>query len=121
MITADQLLAHAVGDYLLQSDWMARNKTSQTIVALIHAFCYAIPFLLLSPSALGLVVIFGTHLIIDRFRLAGLLNWFKNGMPRPRTPTGFPADRPEYLVIWLTIITDNILHIAINGAALRWL
>ena len=121
MITADQLLAHAVGDYVLQTDWMARTKTSSTIVALIHAFFYAIPFLLLSPSALGLLVIVGTHFVIDRFRLAGLLNWLKNGLPRPRTATGFPADRPEYLVVWLTIITDNILHIAINGAALRWL
>jgi hypothetical protein len=121
LITADQLLAHAVGDYVLQSDWMATNKSSRTIVALIHALCYAIPFLLFSPSALGLAVIIGSHLVIDRFRLAGWLNWLKNGLPRPRTLTGFPADRPEYLVVWLVIITDNILHIAINGAALRWL
>lgn len=121
MITADQLLAHAVGDFVLQSDWMAKNKTSRTVVAAIHAVCYALPFLFFSPSVLALAVIVGSHLVIDRFRLAGWLNWVKNGMPCPRTPTGFPADRPEYLVVWLVIITDNVLHVAINGAALQWL
>ena len=121
MITADQLLAHAVGDYVLQSDWMAKNKTSRFVVTAMHGGCYALPFLLLSPSVLALAVIVGTHVIIDRFNLAGWLSWVKNGMPRPRTTTGFPADRPEYLVGWLLIINDNILHIMINGAALRWL
>ena len=27
MFTADQLVAHAVGDYILQSHWMATEKT----------------------------------------------------------------------------------------------
>jgi hypothetical protein len=121
LITADQLLAHAVGDFVLQSDWMARNKTSRTAAAAVHAACYAVPFLLLSPSVPALAAIVGTHLVIDRFRLAGWLSWVKNGMPRPRTATGFPVDRPEYLVVWLVVVTDNILHVAINGAALRWL
>ena len=121
MITADQLLAHAVGDYVLQSDWMARNKTSRTFVAAVHALCYALPFLLFSPTVAALAVIVGSHLVIDRLRVAGWLSWVKNGMPRPRTPTGYPAERADYLVVWLVVITDNILHVAINGAALRWL
>ena len=50
MITADQLLAHAVGDYVLQSDWMANHKTSRPFVALVHALTYSIPFTLLNPS-----------------------------------------------------------------------
>jgi hypothetical protein len=35
--------------------------------------------------------------------------------------TGYPPDRPDFLAVWLLIIADNILHVLINGAALRWL
>ena len=45
MITADQLLAHAIGDYVIQSDWMATSKTKQSFAAGVHAVSYAIPFL----------------------------------------------------------------------------
>lgn len=29
--TADQLVAHAVGDYIIQSDWMAENKRKDSV------------------------------------------------------------------------------------------
>ena len=36
--------------------------------------------------------------------------------------TGFPPNDPEpFLAVWLLIIVDNTLHLAINYAALRWL
>lgn len=35
--------------------------------------------------------------------------------------TGYPPGRPEWLSVWLLIIADNTLHLAINYAALRWL
>jgi hypothetical protein len=34
--------------------------------------------------------------------------------------TGYPPDRPEWLCVWLLIIADNTMHLAINYAALRW-
>jgi hypothetical protein len=34
MITADQLLAHLVGDYVLQSHWMATQKVKKSIPVL---------------------------------------------------------------------------------------
>lgn len=37
------------------------------------------------------------------------------------TGTGYPPDRPAWLAVWLLIIADNTLHLAINYAALRWL
>lgn len=43
----EQLIAHLVGDYLLQSDWMAQHKRRSTIACLLHALLYALPFLLL--------------------------------------------------------------------------
>lgn len=127
MITADQLLCHAVGDYLLQSDWMANAKTKRSIAALAHVLTYALPFLLLRPSVAALAVIIGTHFVIDRWRLARFAVWAKNFLgPGNRawfecTATGYPPDRPPWLAVWLLIIADNVMHVAINGAALRWL
>lgn len=136
MISADQLLAHAVGDYVLQSDWMAQEKTKHSVAAAVHALCYSLPFLLLTSSPGALAVIAGTHFVIDRWRLARLLVLWKNLLLRPpdsectnyggvsrkydRT-TGSPRGRPDFLAVWLLIIADNVMHVAINGAALRWL
>ena len=139
MITADQLLAHAVGDYVLQSDWMANEKTKRSLACAAHVATYSLPFLLLKPSLLALAVIVVSHFIIDRWRLARFVCWAKNILLAPLSweppglvtsgarawsnckATGYPADRPPWMSVWLLIIADNIMHIAINGAALRWL
>lgn len=129
MITADQLIAHAVGDYLLQSHWMATEKTKHTAAALAHVTTYALPFLFLGPSWAALAVIVGTHFVIDRWRLARFVVWFKNWLAPPGAHppwaecyhTGYPPDVPPFLAVWLVIIVDNILHVLINGLALRYL
>lgn len=127
MITADQLVAHAVGDYVLQSDWMANEKTKRSVAALCHVVTYALPFLFLRPSPAALAVIVGTHFVIDRWRLARFVCWLKNAPWPSSTPwsdciaTGYPSARPPWLSVWLLIIADNVMHVLINGAALRWL
>jgi hypothetical protein len=145
VITADQLVAHAVGDYLLQSDWMANGKTKEHAPAASHAIVYTLCFLPFNPSWQAWSVILLTHFAIDRWRLARYVVWAKNWIaPRYRrdvvigpstahvdmlwnppwhlcTATGYPPDRPAWLAVWLLIIADNILHVLINGAALRWL
>lgn len=129
MISADQLIAHAVGDYLLQSDWMAGEKTKRSVAALAHAVAYGLPFLLLTRSPLALLVIVGTHFVIDRWRLARFVVWAKNLLaPAPwRHPwsqcsgTGYHSDRPPWLAVWLLIIADNVMHVLINALALRFL
>jgi hypothetical protein len=126
VITADQLVAHAVGDYILQSDWMATEKTKQNAAAAAHAFTYTLPFLFLTRSLAALAVICGTHFAIDRWRLARYVVWLKNWMG-PNRPwsecvaTGYPADRPAWLTVWLLIIADNTMHVLCNGLALRFL
>ena len=126
MITVDQIILHAIGDYILQSDWMANEKTKSHVVAATHAFVYSIPFTLLAPSFTAWCVIFCTHELIDRYRLARYVVWFKNWMGPNRSwsecsSTGFPPDRPVWLAVWLMIFVDNIIHILINGMALRYL
>lgn len=45
-----QLILHLVGDYITQTDWMAKNKTKNSFAAGSHALIYSLPFLLLKPS-----------------------------------------------------------------------
>lgn len=118
-MSSDQLIAHAVGDYLLQSDYMANEKTNHSGAAAAHAVAYTLPFLVFKPSLKQMMLIAGTHFLIDRFRLARYVVWAKNyiapnGQDHELTATGYPADRPAWLSVWLLIIADNTLHVLLN-------
>lgn len=121
MFTADQIVAHLVGDYLTQSHWMATEKTKRSVAAAVHAAVYTLGFAFITLNPLALAVIGGSHFLIDRYRLARFVVWLKNGASGPVTATGYPDAVPPWLSVWLLIIADNTLHILINGAALRWL
>ena len=127
MFTADQLVAHAVGDYVLQSEWMATEKTKRSVAALAHVAFYILPFLFITQNPYTLAVIAGSHFVIDRWNLARYVIWLKN-LPWPGSRswsecrrTGFAPDVPEWKAGWLVIIVDNILHILTNGMAIYWL
>ena len=116
--TADQLVAHAIGDYILQSDWMADNKTKSNFAAAVHAITYTLPFLFITQSIPALAVICGSHFVIDRWRLARFVVWLKNGASGPVTATGYTDDVPPWLSVWLLIAADNIIHVVCNAAAI---
>lgn len=126
MVTADQILAHLIGDYILQSDWMANNKTKRSVAALAHVATYGLPFLFFRPSFTAYLVIVLSHFVIDRWRLARYVIWIKNWMG-PNRPwrecqaTGYSSGTPAWLAVWLLIITDNTLHILCNALALTYL
>lgn len=121
-------IAHAAGDYLIQSHWMAIEKTKRWWPAVAHAATYGLPFLLITRDPVALAVIVGTHAVIDRYRLARHVVWAKNHLApagsvppwRDCSATGYPPDAPPWLAVWLLIIADNTLHVAINSVALWW-
>lgn len=123
----EQLILHLIGDYLTQTNWMATKKTSDIRIAVTHVTVYMLPFLLLSPSMPAFVVMFVTHVLIDRYRLARFVIFAKNKVTEPglqwidACQTGFHKDTPPWLAVWLLIIVDNTLHLTINYASLRWL
>lgn len=129
MIGLEILLAHLVGDYLTQSHWMATEKTKRWWPAWAHALTYGLPFLVVTRSPIALAVIVGTHAVIDHYRLARHVVWAKNLLAPAafRKPwadcsaTGYPADTPPWLAVWLLIIADNTIHLVINAAAVMWL
>lgn len=145
MITADQILAHLVGDYVLQSDWMATQKVSRGsrrlvgigfVAAAVHAFTYSLLFILFRPSIAAWLVILLSHFFIDRYRLARYLVYAKNFLApvywtrlkltdhlpwAECSATGYPPERPIWLSVWLLIIADNVCHLVCNGLALKFL
>lgn len=118
-----QLILHGIGDYYLQTDWMALNKKKPGYTGLkacvIHCILYSLPFLFIG-SFLAVLVIFITHFIIDRTNLVAWLLAYKNGI-RTIENFGYGLERPTFISAWLYIISDNLLHIICNYAALTFL
>lgn len=128
---------------------MAQNKTSRYLPAAVHAIVYGIPFaLIIQPSLAAMVVIIGTHFLIDRFRLAKYICYAKNFLAPPSytglwcskvedvdqywegrrkyawrncRDTGYTSDTPPFMATWLMIIADNTMHLTINYLALSYL
>lgn len=129
------LVMHGFGDYVLQSNWMALEKTKRWWPVLAHGGVYSSCFVgVVAPfgwrGVFGLLIIGGTHVVLDRYRLARYVVWAKNQLLSPeshRRPwrecreTGFPPETPEYMAKWLLIIVDNVIHIWINSLVIIWM
>jgi len=104
---------------------MAQNKTKSTWAAFCHATVYSLPFLAIA-SLNAWLVIWSTHLLIDRFRLARYVVYAKNLLsPKSQwhpwsecSATGYRKDTPPWLAVWLMIAADNTIHLAINYLAI---
>lgn len=132
----NELIAHLFGDYVIQNHWMATNKTRSSIAAFVHAITYTLPFLLITSNPAAITIIFGTHFVIDRWRLASYwCRFWGNGcsgvLPFMMEHDVAPweswwhrrcrdewQEAPEYLRVWLFIIVDNAFHLLINHFAL---
>lgn len=121
------LLAHLCGDYLLQTHWMATQKVTRWWPAIVHGSVYTLPYLLITTSWVALLVIAGTHAVIDRYRLAKHLVWAKDKIaPRGHRGTAHVGttgndDAPVWLSTWLMIVADNTTHVLIGVGAVLWL
>lgn len=123
-----QLILHLIGDYVTQSDWMAQNKTKSTWAAFVHAVVYSLPFLLITSTE-AVLVIWSTHLLIDRYRLARYVAYIKNFLGAKSTwkpwseciATGYHKDLPIWLSVWLMILCDNTIHLTINCLSIAYL
>ncbi|MDT3700037.1 MAG: DUF3307 domain-containing protein [Thermincola sp.] len=106
------LIAHLVGDYLLQLGWMAANKTKSWLATFTHAAVYTLTVAAFAVlfikdfSAWGLVLVFVSHAIIDRRVITAF--WVKSVMSAPESERG-----------WLTIVVDQIFHLIILFMAIN--
>lgn len=107
MFTAGELVAHAFGDYVMQSDWMATAKTKRSAAAVAHVLSYTLCFVPLAADWdpvehhftnfrwKALLFIAVTHFIIDRWRLARYVCWAKNFLAPKYIEVLHPEGHPE--------------------------
>src|SRR5689334_15380677 len=106
---------------------MAQTKTTSHGSALAHAASYAACFLGQTRDPRALLVIGGTHYVIDHWRLAKYVVWAKNQVSpemyrypySDAGPFGYSKESPDWLAGWLLFIADNAMHLAINEWALE--
>jgi hypothetical protein len=106
------LIAHLIGDFLLQTEWMAKYKADRWIPLLAHCLVYTFSVSLLAylfvPNGLSLwaiVLVFVSHVILDRRSFVYF--WYRKVMQ-------VTDDRSK----WLMIICDQVFHLIILGVAL---
>ena len=102
------LIGHLVGDFLIQTDNMAKNKRQRwpsllshvnlymvviTPVVVIYALTHSLPSWLVLAV---LLFLFGTHVILDRRDFT--VRWMR-----------FVGMSPDSL--WLSIVVDQVFHL----------
>lgn len=105
------LVAHLVGDYLLQNDWMAQNKKARSWPCFVHVAIYTLIVAIFTGWPLAILgVVFVTHFIQDRTRL---VNFYMAAIGQDRF-----AEPP--MAPWSLIVVDNVLHIVVLYFCSRW-
>lgn len=90
------LFAHIIGDYFLQNNWIALNKSSNSLICAIHCFLYTLAVCTFTQfNIVWALFIFLSHYVVDRFSLGdvylGLINgcsisnFIKCGVDAPKT------------------------------------
>lgn len=59
------IMCHLVGDYVLQSNFIASTKGKNWYHLFVHCVLYTVPFLIVFGWTWQLLIIFLTHMIID--------------------------------------------------------
>lgn len=62
------LVCHLFGDYVLQTDFIAKTKGENFYHLIVHCVLYIVPFILVGVRINLLWFIFATHLVIDYFK-----------------------------------------------------
>lgn len=94
-------IAHLIGDYLIQNDWMALNKKNHDWICAVHVLAYMIPFLFCGLNEWQLGLIACQHFFQDR---GGFIVWLMKVKGSEKFATG-PCSP------WSIIVTDNVVHV----------
>lgn len=111
MINIPYILAHFIGDFLFQNDWMAVNKKKSNWVCTVHVFLYMLPFLLVELNWFQFLLIAVQHWLQDRTKFVG---WWCRTMGSFQTELKHNAliGNNQYSLIlpWGHFVVDQIFH-----------
>lgn len=62
------VFCHLIGDYVLQSDYIARTKGENWYHMIVHCVLYTVPFFVRFGFAWQLPILFVTHVVIDSLK-----------------------------------------------------
>jgi len=62
------VICHLIGDYVLQSDFLASTKGANWYHLFVHSLLYTVPFFLYFGADWRLLYIACTHFLIDAFK-----------------------------------------------------
>ncbi|WP_289137031.1 DUF3307 domain-containing protein [uncultured Brevibacillus sp.] len=106
------LVAHLIGDYMFQTEWMAKYKAQRWLPLLAHCMVYTAIISLIAylfiPGGLSVwavLFVFVTHVILDRRTI--VFFWYRKIMRV--TDDGSK---------WLMVMCDQIFHLIVLAAAL---
>ncbi|KNB69416.1 hypothetical protein ADS79_26345 [Brevibacillus reuszeri] len=106
------LIAHLIGDYMFQTEWMAKYKAQRWLPLLAHCVVYTGVIYLIAywfiPGGLSgwaILLVFVSHMILDRRTIVYI--WYRKIMRVTNDGSK-----------WLMIMCDQIFHLIILAAAL---
>ena len=95
------IYAHLIGDYLLQTDWMAAHKKQKSWICGVHVIAYMIPFLWCGLSIWQFMAVAFQHFFQDHTQFISWLMVVKGSRYFGQPP----------MAPWSVVVTDNIVHI----------
>lgn len=110
-----QLILHLLGDFVLQTESMAVNKHSNSkkgyFWCTMHCLMYTLPFSIIATNWYQMLLIFGTHFVIDKYNLATI--WTKECKIDN-------FDINNWLHKYLVLMVDMTFHLMCNYAILKY-
>lgn len=100
------IVGHLVGDFLLQTSWMAEGKAKKWAPLLLHCIVYTsaicVSFLVATGNIpiIMIAIVFSSHVILDRRTFVA---WWS------KTIMGVKNGKP----VWLLIMVDQVFHVLI--------
>lgn len=108
------LVAHLIGDYLLQTNWMATYKTTKLSALLAHCTVYTLSLVVVAYFTFGslpfwaIAIIFVAHVFFDKRTFT--VWWVEKIMGSSSKQFG-----------WLVIMVDQVFHIITFAAVLHFM
>lgn len=111
------LTAHLIGDWIIQTSWMALEKSKNLLALLAHVVTYHIfvfgalylAGVSLIPNLLGTLFLAATHAVLDNRRFE--IWWLRK----------VKKVQDENIPIWLLLGVDQSFHLVLLVIAAFWL
>ncbi|AYC28463.1 DUF3307 domain-containing protein [Paenisporosarcina cavernae] len=104
-------IGHLIGDFLLQTSWMAKNKATHWGALVVHCSVYTLAVVLVGIwgsidwSFIAIGLLFLSHMLLDR----RTFNMWWNRVVMQNTTEK-----------WLFVVTDQVFHLIVLAVLLHY-